>query len=145
MVGELTCAKSPCISCPYRRDVPSGVWSAEEYEKLPAYDGSIAEQLMNGAMAAFFCHQNNGKLCAGWLGTHKTRNLLALRMRNITNDVANYESPVPVFSTGKEACAHGKRQIKRPSKEARAMVAQIQEKRPELKAPDPLATIRRTS
>ena len=31
-------AKSPCGSCPYRQDVPSGVWAASEYEKLPAYD-----------------------------------------------------------------------------------------------------------
>ena len=24
----------PCSSCPYRKDVPSGVWAHHEYEKL---------------------------------------------------------------------------------------------------------------
>lgn len=31
---KLTPRKTPCASCPYRKDVPSGVWEASEYEKL---------------------------------------------------------------------------------------------------------------
>nr|WP_280343300.1 DUF6283 family protein [Nocardia neocaledoniensis] len=30
-------APRPCVSCPYRRDVPSGVWDFGEYEKLRGY------------------------------------------------------------------------------------------------------------
>ena len=28
----------PCASCPYRCDVPSGVWHPDEYAKLEVYD-----------------------------------------------------------------------------------------------------------
>ncbi|MGH3734203.1 MAG: DUF6283 family protein [Micromonosporaceae bacterium] len=28
----------PCETCPYRKDAPSGVWAAEEYERLRSYD-----------------------------------------------------------------------------------------------------------
>jgi hypothetical protein len=41
----LTCAARPCASCPYRKDVPSGIWAAHEYTKLLAYDGDILDQL----------------------------------------------------------------------------------------------------
>lgn len=30
----MKCRTEPCETCPYRRDVPSGVWSADEYRKL---------------------------------------------------------------------------------------------------------------
>ena len=30
--------KNPCPSCPFRVGVESGIWAAEEYQKLPAYD-----------------------------------------------------------------------------------------------------------
>ena len=129
---DLTCAKSPCISCPYRKDVPSGVWGAEEYEKLPLYDGTILEQAARGTIASFFCHQNNGKLCAGWVGAHGPRNLLALRLRPVANAVFDYKSPVPLFPSGKAACTHGKAMIKRPSKAAREMIAMILQKRPDI-------------
>jgi hypothetical protein len=52
-------ARNPCGSCPYRKDVPSGVWETLEYEKLPPYDGETFEQ----PFEAFFCHQQNGRLC----------------------------------------------------------------------------------
>ncbi|MEV6909068.1 DUF6283 family protein [Amycolatopsis sp. NPDC051071] len=37
-------AEAPCRSCPYRRDVPSGVWDISEYEKLARYDRDTGEQ-----------------------------------------------------------------------------------------------------
>ena len=131
----LTCAKSPCVSCPYRRDVPSGVWHAHEYDKLPDYDGSIGEQVMNGrAVARFDCHQQNGKLCAGWIGVHGASNLLAMRLLSFNDGVEidrkvwTYKSPVPLFGSGAEAAAHGKRAINRPGKAGKAMVARLQRK-----------------
>lgn len=45
-------APQPCASCPYRRDVPSGIWAAEEYAKLPAYDADTPFQPPH----LFLCH-----------------------------------------------------------------------------------------
>ena len=52
-MAKLSVAKVPCGSCPYRRDVPSGIWEQHEYDKLPEYDGQTWEQ--NPAL--FLCHQ----------------------------------------------------------------------------------------
>lgn len=129
----LTCAKSPCKSCPYRRDVPSGVWAAEEYEKLPLYDGDILEQALKGATARFDCHQRDGTLCAGWVAVHGGRNLLAMRILSFHNAVNpyvwDYVSPVPLWTSGAEACAHGKRSIQRPGRQARGMIDRLVRKR----------------
>ncbi|MFD7961193.1 DUF6283 family protein [Streptomyces zaomyceticus] len=43
-------APRPCASCPYRRDVPSGVWSRGDYVKLPLYDGPTWTQPAVGAV-----------------------------------------------------------------------------------------------
>jgi hypothetical protein len=43
-------APKPCESCPYRKDVPSGVWSEGEYRKLPQYD-LLARAIAVGLMA----------------------------------------------------------------------------------------------
>ena len=132
MKPPLTVAKAPCISCPYRLDVPSGVWAASEYDKLPAYDAPPVVQVTNGALARFDCHQQNGKLCAGWVGCHGADNLMALRVagfsREIAEEVWAYESPVPLFLSGAEAAAHGKRQIDRPGRAARAMIGRLKNK-----------------
>ncbi|WP_354574206.1 DUF6283 family protein [Frigoribacterium sp. UYMn621] len=48
--------KSPCASCPFRVNVPSGIWGPEEYEKLPRYDGDMVGQ----SPKAFACHQFDG-------------------------------------------------------------------------------------
>ena len=105
----LKCAASPCKSCPYRRDAPVGLWAPHEYEKLPGYDGDIPDQLMAGAHGRFDCHQRDGNLCAGWVSTHGAGNLLALRLQadKVDPSVWDYQSPVPVFSTGQEAHDHG--------------------------------------
>jgi len=130
-MAEQRCAKAPCKSCPYRRDVPSGVWAASEYEKLPDYDGEITDQLRNGATALFGCHQANGDLCAGWVGTHGPHNLLALRLHAgvVHRSVWDYESPVPLFSSGQEACDHGKALIDVPNEGAKRIVKRLMRKR----------------
>lgn len=110
-------SKAPCGTCPYRRDVPAGVWDASEYEKLPAYDGETWAQ----PPALFFCHQNDGHLCAGWAGCHDTDHLLALRFHRVAPETFGYVSPVPLFSSGAEAAAHGLSGIDRP--DARALAA----------------------
>jgi hypothetical protein len=133
-----TVAKAPCKSCPYRRDVPSGVWDASEYDKLPLYDGELDEQLMKGGQALFNCHQQDGHLCAGWLATHGPDNLIALRLASsmfdveIMPEVWAYQSPVPVFETGQQACDHGKAEIDNPGAKATRTVTRLLRKQTEL-------------
>jgi len=127
-------AKAPCKSCPYRQDVPSGVWAAHEYEKLPAFDAPIAEQLLSGNGGFFMCHQRSGEMCAGWVACHGD-NLAALRFvelgiskERVTPEVFGYVSPVPVFTSGAEACAHGLRDMEQPSAKARRVVDRLARK-----------------
>jgi len=129
--GPAKCAAAPCASCPYRKDVPSGVWSADEYEKLPRYDGEIIDQLIGGATGMFNCHQQNGLLCAGWVATHDMANTAAVRMSREEIDpmIFDYVSPVPVFASGAEAAAHGMAEIDEPSEEAERVVDQLLRKR----------------
>lgn len=119
-----SCAKAPCRSCPYRRDVPAGVWNAREYAKLPGYDGETWEQ----PPKLFFCHQKDGRLCAGWVAVHDMRHNLAVRLFPVAPMVFAYESPVPVFSSGTEAALHGLSGVARPGPAARAMIARLERK-----------------
>lgn len=104
-------AKNPCGSCPYRKDVPPGVWSAEEYEKLPPYDGETFEQ----PIGMFLCHRQDGHLCAGWVATHDMQQSLSFRLaatfEGVTDEwvdgILDYTTDVPLFDSGREAAAHG--------------------------------------
>lgn len=118
-------AKTPCPSCPYRRDVPSGIWDATEYEKLTMYDGDTVEQILNGATGLFMCHQQNGCLCSGWVACHDARHLAAYRFQEVDPSTFDYVSPVPVFASGAEAAAHGMADIEDPSLNARQAVAKL--------------------
>lgn len=132
MKEKLKAPKVPCGSCPYRRDVPSGIWARSEYDKLPAYDGPTWAQ----HHGVFMCHQNDGRLCGGWLACHDPQELLALRIADRVNNnvdpaVFDYTTDVPVFASGAEARAHGIKGIRRPGKRARKMVAGLLRKRGE--------------
>lgn len=119
-------AKAPCKSCPYRTDVPSGVWHADEYAKLPQYDGDMGEQVMKGGHALFMCHQRDGCLCAGWVGTHGPHELIALRLHRVAPETFDFVSPVPLFASGAEACAHGMKEIDAPGAKANRVMARLQ-------------------
>ena len=123
----LRCAAIPCGSCPYRRDVASGIWDETEYHKLPAYDGSTWEQ----PTAVFLCHQGDGCLCAGWVGCHDARHLLAFRMQAARIDpmVFDYESPAPLFASGAEACRHGLAEFEDPGEQAQRVIRGLRKKR----------------
>jgi hypothetical protein len=117
---------APCKSCPYRKDVPSGVWAKQEYDKLPAYDEPMPFQ----PQALFMCHQQNGCLCSGWLASHGPGNLLAVRIGirgtgSIDPSVERYTTKVPVFASGTEARAHGIRDIQQPDQKAQKAVARL--------------------
>ena len=120
MTEVLKAPPVPCGSCPYRKDVPSGIWERCEYDKLPGYDGPTWAQ----SPTIFLCHQRDGCLCGGWLACHGTQELLALRFpRNIDPSVYGYQTDVPVFSSGAAARKHGIKAITRPGKKARKMMS----------------------
>lgn len=122
-------ARRPCASCPYRRDVPSGVWAEQEYDKLPRYDLDTANQ----PVGAFMCHQQNGRLCAGWVGCHDMDENMGLRFLILSgqlsdadvNATLDYTTDVPLFSSGAEAAAHGRAKIADPDLDARRTMAKV--------------------
>lgn len=120
-------SKAPCKSCPYRLDVPSGVWHEDEYAKLPKYDGDIIDQLQAGASRLFMCHQQDGSLCAGWIAAHGSHNLLAMRLHGggVTSAAWDYECPVAVFESGAEAATHGRAEIPSPGLRATRTIKRL--------------------
>ncbi|MEU1525350.1 DUF6283 family protein [Nocardia rhamnosiphila] len=133
-------APRPCSSCPYRRDVPSGVWHGQEYDKLREYDREMPKQ----PVALFQCHQTDAdsdlrRLCAGWAGCHGD-NLLALRLALIQQRISlavfeatiGYRSPTPLFASGAEAAEHGQRDIESPGPGAVHAMSKISRRRADL-------------
>lgn len=118
--------RTPCASCPYRQNVPSGIWYPDEYAKLARYDGPTHEQT---AVAVFSCHQGNGDVCAGWLGHRDPADLLAVRIGIVTGDLdpacADYTTGVPLFPSGAAAAAHGCRDVPAPSEDSQAAIDKI--------------------
>lgn len=117
--------KAPCGSCPYRRDVPAGIWSADEYAKLPSYDGETGDQLMQGGHLLFLCHQQTGKLCAGWVGCHDMNHAVAVRLHRVHPSTFTYRSPVPLFASGAEAALHGLSGVRSPGPAAKAHIKKL--------------------
>ena len=115
----------PCASCPYRRNVPSGVWHPDDYAKLPAYDRDTMDQPAN----AFMCHQGDGCVCSGWLAHRGPYDLLAVRigvMRgNLDASCMDHETDVPLFESGQAAADHGMRDIENPGAKADAVMGKI--------------------
>ncbi|WP_341856773.1 DUF6283 family protein [Brachybacterium sp. GPGPB12] len=107
--------KTPCAPCPYRRGVPSSVWDESECAKLPAYDGDIPEQASD---RVFSCHQQDGSVCAGWLGHRDPLDLLAVRIGitygRLDPSCAEYSTTVPLWPSGADAARHGSRSDQRP-------------------------------
>lgn len=125
----LTVRHRPCPPCPYRLDVPSGLWAASDYDKLPSYDGSMVDQAAAGATGVFLCHQRTGHVCAGWAGCHNLHDTLAARLAigagELDPAALDYQSPIPLFPTGTEAAAHGKRDIDHPGPAALAAISKL--------------------
>ncbi len=106
-----TVRPSPCDACPYRKDVPSGVWHHDEYEKLRPYDNPTPEQ----PFAPFACHATPKHYCHGWAVVHTNRghefDLIALRIHPCHVPPA----AVPLFESGNAAADHGQKDVKKPS------------------------------
>lgn len=131
---KIGCLPIPCATCPYRRDVPSGIWAREEYLKLVRYDAETFQQ----PAELFMCHQKNNSLCTGWVQSHANRphafDLLALRLsRNLdrqqVSKVALMEPVVKLFKSGSAAMRHGLRDLLKPAKKAKDAIESILKKR----------------
>jgi len=122
---ELHARPEPCEFCPYRRDVPSGVWSKEEYDKLEEYDRPTWAQ----PMTWFGCHAQPNFACHGWAAVHGPQSdgseLMARRL--LWFEIP--ERVVPLFRSGREAARHGRARIKHPSRAARDAVARLMQYR----------------
>lgn len=122
-------AAIPCSSCPYRRDVPSGVWKAVEYEKLLAYDRPTGEQ----PIGIFHCHRQDGRVCAGWAGCHDMDHALAIRLgaadgrldEETLVAILDYETSIPLWESGEAAAAHGMEEVQDPGPEARRVIDKL--------------------
>lgn len=122
-------ARNPCGSCPYRRDSPSGLWDDSEYEKLPDYDKPTGEQ----PPKVFMCHQQDGRMCAGWTACHDMEESFGIRMAVLMGRISeedletifDYTTPVPVFESGGEAAAHGLRDLYTPGEKATKVAAKL--------------------
>jgi hypothetical protein len=120
--------RSPCVSCPYRKDVPSGIWASQEYDKIEQYDAPTFAQ----PRGVFMCHQQDESLCRGWLDCHGD-SLLSVRMAcstGLLDETQVVEAlvvgpSVPVFATAKEASKHGRKAIARPGPKAQALMDKI--------------------
>lgn len=133
MPDQLTFRNTPCASCPYRRDVPSGIWHESEYDKLVDYDQDTALQ----PVAPFLCHDadRHSVLCRGWYETHG-EDLLAVRLCRAMGKL-DAEPPeacgVPRFESGQAAAEHGRRDIDKPGIAACRRIDKLQQKHPTLR------------
>lgn len=120
-----TIRSQPCTACPYRLDVPSGVWAPHEYDKLRDYDRPTGDQ----PFAAFGCHATPEHYCHGWAVVHTSRghafDLLALRLLGI-DDVP--EAGVPLFDSGNDAADWGQRDANDPSPQAHELMDRLMRK-----------------
>lgn len=131
MAKPLKVEARPCSTCPYRRDVPSGLWAEHEYEKLPAYDDGGSPP----ALGIFLCHHSGlGKeetVCRGWLTV--AAESPAARLATLTGAVTNEQRfapvDVPLYSSGAEAAEAGLAEIADPGPQARVMIDRLGRKR----------------
>lgn len=138
-------AARPCGGCPYRRDVPSGIWTKAEYDKLREYDAETPFQ----PPKIFRCHleektSTRAKVCGGWAGCPSGKRMghelfgprIAVAEGRISPEtlraIMEYVSPVPLFNSGNEAADHGMRDIDNPGPDAHALMDKIEKSRSDL-------------
>lgn len=96
--------REPCEQCPWREDVPVGVFPAEAYR-------TSAHTAYDAALETFSCHMSGKEkpaTCAGFLLRHAANNL-QVRMRQSRGESFNdVESPFPLYDTYRDmAIANG--------------------------------------
>lgn len=123
-------ASRPCGSCPYRCDAPSGLWHADHYNLLPKFDRTPDEGQPAGV---FMCHQNDGRLCGGWVAVHDMEENIGLRIALVNEWISpetfeaclDYDPKVPVFESGAEARDHGMHEYVAPNEKTRRTAARL--------------------
>jgi hypothetical protein len=98
--------RQPCAECPWRKDVPTGVFPAKAFE-------TSAHTAYDGAMETFACHMSGAakaSVCAGFLLRHSENNIgirLSLFKERIELDTI-HDGGLPVYETYREmAVANG--------------------------------------
>lgn len=69
--AQQVCRKEPCPQCPWRKDVPTGVFPPKAFQ-------TSAPTAYDAAMSTFACHMSGAKMpatCAGFLMRHAENNL----------------------------------------------------------------------
>ena len=129
-----TCRSRPCRWCPYRRDVPSGIWATDHYLQLAVYDRPTWQQPVSG----FRCHESTGQWCSGWATCHSNRGhdheLLALRLPPFPEIPSE---TTPLWTSGTAAAEHGLADIDEPSAAALDAMADLQARYPHLRTDPP--------
>lgn len=102
------------------------VWAPEEYAKLPRYDAETFAQ----PVAPFFCHSQDGTLCAGWLGCADPSELLAVRLGvssgRLDPSALDYSTDAPLLTPEAPCSAASVPLPKRPSKGAREVIRKLE-------------------
>jgi len=120
----LTVKPEPCPTCPYRKDVPSGVWHAEEYERLRRYDQDGV------VLGVFLCHQSIVAgvdiVCKGWCVVHQDSIAVRLAMAQGQFDRSALDEPkVGLHESGNAAADFGQRDIEKPKRMALKVVEKL--------------------
>jgi hypothetical protein len=118
---------NPCNTCPYRKDTPSGIWDREEYNKLPAWDGTEMHE-MN--IALFLCHSanlaGNKAVCRGWLEVHCENKGVRLNMMSGRITVpCTTPTTAELYESGAAARRAGLRGVRKPSKKANVVINKL--------------------
>jgi hypothetical protein len=103
-MNPLNTPKSPCKSCPYRKDAPLGHWDKEHFLSVINSNNDP----LNGCM--FACHNHvkmdpkERGLCAGWLLDQKKHGVPSIRLRlamfgdaGFATAINRVRSRVPMF------------------------------------------------
>lgn len=128
MTDQLHVPPRACSTCPYRRDTPPGIWSAEEYAKLRGYDEQWGQ---DPVIAVFHCHQETATgcptVCRGWLSTH--RECVAVRLACAMGLLCFQDVPQDVeplyYGTGNEAADAGLVGVPEPGSAAKAAIHRL--------------------
>ncbi len=96
VVGEATYRRQPCEQCPWRRDLPTGVFPAEAFR-------ISAHTAYDAAMEQFACHvsgKDKMATCAGFLLANAANNL-GVRLKKSCDriDPSEISSPYPLYDS----------------------------------------------
>lgn len=109
------------------------MWDSSEYEKLPTYDGPTWAQ----PVGVFLCHQQDGRVCAGWAAVHDMDEAMSIRLAAAAGlidpddleAIRDYTTDVPLFESGAEAARHGLALVDVPPAEAARMIEKLRKRR----------------